>query len=88
MYFWNAETGAIVLGPEATNQGDYVCSVSWITEGSIVAVGYSTGSIQVRPFAKGYNFAREECLLLGKFQGGIEGPSGTFRILFTVARVK
>lgn len=46
VYLWNAGTGNIdhLLDLEAS---DYVCSLSWIQEGSILAVGTSTGSVQV-----------------------------------------
>ncbi|XP_075227152.1 cell division cycle 20 protein fzy [Lycorma delicatula] len=46
VYLWNAGTGNIdhLIDLEG---GDYVCSLSWIQEGNILAVGNSLGSIQL-----------------------------------------
>ena len=46
VYLWNAETGSIdhLLELEGA---DYVCSLSWIEEGNLIAVGTSLGNVQV-----------------------------------------
>lgn len=46
VYLWNAATGNIdhLLDLDPS---DYVCSLSWIQEGNIVAVGTSTGTVQL-----------------------------------------
>lgn len=47
MYLWNADSGNIEQLLELEG-ADYVCSVSWIQDGNLIAVGTSLGNIQVR----------------------------------------
>lgn len=53
VYVWNAETGDVNLlcsvgGGENSVEGDeYVCSLKWAEDGSYLAVGLSSGPIQV-----------------------------------------
>lgn len=47
VYLWNASTGDITQLLQLENQGDYIGSVSWVTEGNILGVGTSTGEVQV-----------------------------------------
>lgn len=47
VYLWNADSGTIdhLLELEGA---DYVCSLNWIPEGNLIAVGTSMGNVQVR----------------------------------------
>ena len=47
VFLWNASNGSIQELVQLEDAGDYVCSVSWIKEGNILAVGNSTGAVQV-----------------------------------------
>lgn len=55
MYVWNAETGDVSLlcsvGGESAVAGiegdEYVCSLKWAEDGSYLAIGLSSGPIQV-----------------------------------------
>lgn len=47
VYLWNAGSGAITSLLELENPDEYVSSVSWISEGNILAVGNSCGFVQV-----------------------------------------
>lgn len=46
VYLWNADSGSIdhLLELEGA---DYVCSLNWIQEGNLIAVGTSLGNVQV-----------------------------------------
>lgn len=46
VYLWNAETGGIEQLLELEG-ADYVCSVAWIQEGNLLAVGTSLGDVQI-----------------------------------------
>ena len=46
VYVWDAESGEIQQLTELDND-DYVCSVSWIKDGNILAIGDSKGSIHI-----------------------------------------
>ena len=48
VYIWNADDGSIVQLMELQTPDDYISSVNWVKEGgNILAVGTSTGSVQV-----------------------------------------
>ena len=47
IYLWNAGTGDISPLLEMENGDEYVSSVSWISEGNILAVGTSNAEVQV-----------------------------------------
>ncbi|XP_076453735.1 cell division cycle protein 20 homolog [Babylonia areolata] len=46
VYLWNATTATITLLMTAA-EGDYISCVSWITDGSVLAVGLSDGAVQL-----------------------------------------
>lgn len=46
VYLWNAGTGNIEQLPELEGN-DYVCSLSWIQEGDYLAVGTTTGTVEL-----------------------------------------
>lgn len=46
VYLWNASTGNIEQLPELEGN-DYVCSTSWIQEGDFLAVGTTTGTVEL-----------------------------------------
>lgn len=56
MYLWNAGNGAITQLVELENPDEYISAVSWIKEGNILAVGNSTGSVQVRSLRRTFIF--------------------------------
>jgi len=47
VYLWNASSGATTELCELTTTDDYVSSVSWLSHANILAVGNSTGAVQV-----------------------------------------
>lgn len=47
VYLWNADTGSIDQLLELEG-ADYVCSLNWMQEGNLIAVGTSLGDVQVR----------------------------------------
>ena len=48
VYIWNADDGSIAQLMELQTPDDYISSVNWVKEGgNILAVGTSTGSVQV-----------------------------------------
>ncbi|XP_059474135.1 cell division cycle protein 20 homolog isoform X2 [Neocloeon triangulifer] len=47
VYLWNEATGQITQLMELTGAEEFVSSVSWIQEGQILAVGNSTGAVQL-----------------------------------------
>ncbi|CAH1781720.1 unnamed protein product [Owenia fusiformis] len=47
VYIWDASDGSISQLFEIENQDEYVSSVQWIKEGNILAVGISTGAVQL-----------------------------------------
>lgn len=46
VYLWNAQTGNIEQLTEF-EEGDYAGSLSWIQEGQILAIGNSTGAVEL-----------------------------------------
>lgn len=46
VYLWNAETGNIKVLFEM-DEGDHACSLSWIQEGHILAVGTDSGTVEL-----------------------------------------
>ncbi|EDW03787.1 cell division cycle protein 20 homolog [Drosophila grimshawi] len=46
VYLWNAASGNIEQLKEY-EEGDYACSLSWIQEGQILAIGNSTGAVEL-----------------------------------------
>ncbi|KAH8410414.1 hypothetical protein KR215_004034 [Drosophila sulfurigaster] len=46
VYLWNAATGNIEQLNEY-EEGDYACALSWIQEGQILAIGNSTGAVEL-----------------------------------------
>jgi len=46
VYVWNADSGETRHLLQLEGE-DYICSVSWIKEGSILAVGSSNGHVQL-----------------------------------------
>lgn len=73
VYLWNADSGGIdhLLELEGA---DYVCSVSWMSEGNLLAVGTSLGNVQVSlcsermkiVFDLVYIFLRKNLLAMGR----------------------
>lgn len=51
VYLWNAGTGTIEQLVELEGN-DYVCSLSWIQEGDYLAVGNTTGTVELWDCAK------------------------------------
>ncbi|XP_033637169.1 cell division cycle protein 20 homolog [Asterias rubens] len=47
VYLWDASSGSINHLMQLEGQEEYVCSVSWIQEGNFLAVGTSTGEVQL-----------------------------------------
>ena len=47
VYLWNAASGSITELMELENAEEYVSSLAWIKEGNILAVGNSSGTVQV-----------------------------------------
>jgi len=47
IYLWNNATGAISQLAELGGLDEYVCSVKWVSEGAYLAVGSSTGEVQL-----------------------------------------
>ncbi|VDP34587.1 unnamed protein product, partial [Soboliphyme baturini] len=47
LYLWNAETGGIDLLLELNGVSEYVSSLSWATSSSYLAVGLSSGAVQI-----------------------------------------
>lgn len=41
VYLWDAVQGDIVLLMKMKREEDYICSVSWIKEGNLLAIGTS-----------------------------------------------
>lgn len=52
LYLWNASTGDIQQLLDMPNQDDYISSVSWLTEGNILAVGTSSAEVQLWDVSK------------------------------------
>ena len=50
VYLWNASTGDI--NELCRTENDYVCSVSWVENGSALAVGYGNGTVQLWDVAR------------------------------------
>lgn len=46
IYLWNAGTGNIEQLREYEN-GDHACSLSWIQEGNVLAIGSSDGTVEL-----------------------------------------
>ena len=46
LYLWNATDSTITLLMNV-EPSDYISAVSWITDGSVLAVGLSDGNVQV-----------------------------------------
>lgn len=46
IYLWNAATGNIEELREYAN-GDHACSLSWIQEGNVLAIGSSDGTVEL-----------------------------------------
>nr|AJR33117.1 cell division cycle 20 [Artemia sinica] len=47
LYIWNAATGDISQIMETDGDEDYICSVNWIKEGNLLAVGTAEGVVQL-----------------------------------------
>ena len=47
VYLWNAGNGEINELCRADNAEEYVCSVSWVDNGSALAIGYSDATVQL-----------------------------------------
>ena len=47
IYLWNSATGSISQLAELEGLDEYVCSVKWVSEGAYLAVGSSTGEVQL-----------------------------------------
>jgi len=47
IYLWNAATGHISQLCELEGVGEYVCSVKWVEEGGYLAVGSSSGEVEL-----------------------------------------
>ncbi|XP_035229733.1 cell division cycle protein 20 homolog isoform X2 [Stegodyphus dumicola] len=47
LYLWNASTGETKQLLDMPDQEDYISSVSWLTEGNILAVGTSNAEVQL-----------------------------------------
>ncbi|XP_043236791.1 cell division cycle protein 20 homolog [Amphibalanus amphitrite] len=52
VYVWNAADGTIASLTQMESQEDYICSLSWAKEGSFLAVGDSTGAVQLWDVAR------------------------------------
>lgn len=46
VYLWNAESGNIKVLFEM-EEGDHACSLAWIQEGHILAVGTDSGTVEL-----------------------------------------
>jgi cell division cycle protein 20 (cofactor of APC complex) len=47
VYIWNAADGSIVQLSQREGEEDYVSSVAWVHQGNVLAVGDSTGTVQL-----------------------------------------
>ncbi|ESO88263.1 hypothetical protein LOTGIDRAFT_193514 [Lottia gigantea] len=47
VYIWNATSGTITQLMEVENSEEYIGSVSWVKEGNYLAIGTSTGEVQL-----------------------------------------
>jgi cell division cycle protein 20 (cofactor of APC complex) len=47
VYIWNAETSGITKLCELPNEDSYVCSVSWMGDGDVLAVGTDDSTVQI-----------------------------------------
>lgn len=47
IYLWNAGTGNIEQLREYDSVGDHACSLSWIQEGNVLAIGGSDGTVEL-----------------------------------------
>lgn len=52
LYLWNASSGDIQQLLDMPSQDDYISSVSWLTEGNILAVGTSSAEVQLWDVSK------------------------------------
>ena len=59
VYLWNASSGSITELMGLENVEDYVSSLAWVKEGNILAVGNSSGTVQVRD--SGAIGVKDEC---------------------------
>ena len=48
VYAWNANDGSVQYLLELEDASDYVSSVCWLKQGNVLAIGNSTGSVQVQ----------------------------------------
>ena len=47
VFLWNAENGTITHLMDLATEGEYFTSLAWVEEGPVLAVGISTGVVQV-----------------------------------------
>jgi len=47
VYIWNAADGSIVQLCQVDSEDEYISSVSWIKQGNVLAVGHSSGQVQL-----------------------------------------
>ncbi|GAX80860.1 hypothetical protein CEUSTIGMA_g8295.t1 [Chlamydomonas eustigma] len=47
IYLWNAGTGSVEELCRSPNEGDYICSVAWSTDGAHLALGTSDSKVQI-----------------------------------------
>jgi len=52
VYLWNATSGEINELCRTETAEDYVCSVSWVENGSALAIGYSNSTVQIWDVAR------------------------------------
>ncbi|XP_037075327.1 cell division cycle protein 20 homolog isoform X2 [Pollicipes pollicipes] len=52
VYVWNASDCTIASLTQMDSQEDYICSLAWVKEGSLLAVGDSTGAVQLWDVAR------------------------------------
>ncbi len=52
MYLWNAGSGSVEELCEVPNEGDYISSVQWASDGSHLAVGTSDARVQIWDVAR------------------------------------
>jgi cell division cycle protein 20 (cofactor of APC complex) len=64
VYLWNESTGKIEQLMELPSQDDYIGSVSWIQEGSILAIGDARGTVQVLLKKRGLLLIKVPCSCL------------------------
>ena len=55
VYLWNASSGSIDQLMELEQPEEYVSSLGWVKEGNVLALGTSSGNVQVR-LVTIYNF--------------------------------